>query len=73
MAYEMSFLVLLVLLVGVLASAFRILREYERGVVFMLGRFWKVKGPGLILIIPGVQQMVRVDLRTLVQIGRAHV
>jgi len=55
-----------VLLVGVLASAFRILREYERGVVFMLGRFWKVKGPGLILIIPGVQQMVRVDLRTLV-------
>ncbi|AGA84997.1 MAG: hypothetical protein CVV19_11450 [Gammaproteobacteria bacterium HGW-Gammaproteobacteria-9] len=66
MAYEMSFLVLLVLLVGVLASAFRILREYERGVVFMLGRFWKVKGPGLILIIPGVQQMVRVDLRTLV-------
>ncbi|PKL97870.1 MAG: hypothetical protein CVV17_11245, partial [Gammaproteobacteria bacterium HGW-Gammaproteobacteria-7] len=45
---------------------FRILREYERGVVFMLGRFWKVKGPGLILIIPGVQQMVRVDLRTLV-------
>jgi regulator of protease activity HflC (stomatin/prohibitin superfamily) len=62
----MSFLVLLVLLVGVLASAFRILREYERGVVFMLGRFWKVKGPGLILIIPGVQQMVRVDLRTLV-------
>lgn len=66
MAYEMSFLVLLVLLVGVLASAFRILREYERGVVFMLGRFWKVKGPGLILVIPGVQQMVRVDLRTLV-------
>jgi regulator of protease activity HflC (stomatin/prohibitin superfamily) len=66
MAYEMSFLVLLVLLVGALASAFRILREYERGVVFMLGRFWKVKGPGLILVIPGVQQMVRVDLRTLV-------
>ncbi len=66
MAYEMSFLVLLVLLVGVLASAFRILREYERGVVFMLGRFWKVKGPGLIMIIPGLQQMVRVDLRTLV-------
>ncbi len=51
---------------GLLASAFRILREYERGVVFMLGRFWKVKGPGLIMIIPGLQQMVRVDLRTLV-------
>ncbi|EHY77551.1 MULTISPECIES: slipin family protein [Stutzerimonas stutzeri subgroup] len=66
MGYEMSFLVLLVLLLGLLASTFRILREYERGVVFMLGRFWKVKGPGLILIIPGLQQMVRVDLRTLV-------
>src|SRR3546814_548416 len=62
----MSFLVLLVLLFGLLASTFRILREYERGVVFMLGRFWKVKGPGLILVIPGIQQMVRVDLRTLV-------
>ncbi len=66
MGYEMSFLVLLVLLFGLLASTFRILREYERGVVFMLGRFWKVKGPGLILVIPGIQQMVRVDLRTLV-------
>ncbi len=66
MGYEMSFLVLLVLLFGLLASTFRILREYERGVVFMLGRFWKVKGPGLILVIPGIQQMVRVDLRMLV-------
>ena len=66
MGYEMTFLVLLVLLFGLLASTFRILREYERGVVFMLGRFWKVKGPGLILVIPGIQQMVRVDLRTLV-------
>jgi regulator of protease activity HflC (stomatin/prohibitin superfamily) len=47
-------------------AAVRILREYERGVVFMLGRFWKVKGPGLILLIPGVQQTVRVDLRTVV-------
>jgi len=47
-------------------SAFRVLREYERGVIFMLGRFWKVKGPGLILVIPIIQQMVRVDLRTLV-------
>jgi regulator of protease activity HflC (stomatin/prohibitin superfamily) len=42
----------------------RILREYQRGVVFQLGRFWKVKGPGLVLVIPGIQQMVRVDLRT---------
>ena len=55
-----------VLVVALLASAFRILREYERGIVFMLGRFWKVKGPGLIIIIPGVQKMVRVDLRTVV-------
>ncbi|MEK7222956.1 MAG: slipin family protein [Pseudomonadota bacterium] len=47
-------------------SAFRILREYERGVVFMLGRFWKIKGPGLIVIIPGVQTMVKVDLRIIV-------
>lgn len=49
-----------------LFSAFRVLREYERAVIFMLGRFWKVKGPGLILVIPLVQQMVRVDLRTVV-------
>ncbi len=58
--------VILVLVVGLLASAFRILREYERGVVFMLGRFYKVKGPGLVIIIPVIQQMVRVDLRTMV-------
>jgi regulator of protease activity HflC (stomatin/prohibitin superfamily) len=50
--------------VFVLASAIRILREYERGVVFTLGRFSGVKGPGLILVIPVVQQMVRIDLRT---------
>ena len=49
-----------------LAAAIKILREYERGVVFTLGRFTSVKGPGLIIIIPLVQQMVRVDLRTLV-------
>ena len=58
--------VIIVIIVGLLLSAFRVLREYERGVVFMLGRFYKVKGPGLILIIPVVQQMVRVDLRTFV-------
>ncbi|MBS3935654.1 MAG: slipin family protein [Sulfuritalea sp.] len=57
--------VLVFILILVFASV-RILREYERGVVFMLGRFWKVKGPGLILVIPGVQQMVRVDLRIVV-------
>ncbi|PCH83053.1 MAG: hypothetical protein COB26_10590 [Piscirickettsiaceae bacterium] len=47
-------------------SAVRILREYERGTVFLLGRFYKVKGPGLIIIVPFIQQMVRVDLRTIV-------
>jgi len=57
-------LVPIIIILLILASAIKILREYERGVVFTLGRFWGVKGPGLILIIPGVQQMVRVDLRT---------
>jgi len=51
---------------GLLISALKILREYERGVVFFLGRFQRVKGPGLIIIIPIIQQMVRVDLRTIV-------
>jgi regulator of protease activity HflC (stomatin/prohibitin superfamily) len=59
-----SFLVVLAALL--LFSSIRILREYQRGVVFLLGRFWRVKGPGLIILIPGVQQMVRVDLRTVV-------
>ncbi|SEI62375.1 SPFH domain, Band 7 family protein [Azotobacter beijerinckii] len=66
MGFELSFGFVLALLVIVLLSAFRILREYERGVVFQLGRFWKVKGPGLIVLVPGIQQMVRVDLRTIV-------
>ncbi|UZD55638.1 slipin family protein [Caldimonas aquatica] len=57
---------LVIALIALLVSALRILREYERGVVFQLGRFWKVKGPGLVLVIPGIQQMVRVDLRTVV-------
>ena len=47
-------------------SSLRILREYERGVTFMLGRFWKVKGPGLVVVVRGVQQMVKVDLRVIV-------
>lgn len=63
---EIFSIVILVLVSGLLLSAFRVLREYERGVVFMLGRMYKIKGPGLILIIPIVQQMVRVDLRTIV-------
>ncbi|VVP72488.1 hypothetical protein PS910_01096 [Pseudomonas fluorescens] len=66
MFMQFGFGALLVLIGVVLLSAFRILREYERGVVFQLGRFWQVKGPGLILLIPVVQQMVRVDLRTVV-------
>jgi regulator of protease activity HflC (stomatin/prohibitin superfamily) len=53
-----------ILILFVLFNSFKILREYERGVVFMLGRLWKVKGPGLILVVPIIQQMVRVDLRT---------
>ena len=57
-------LVIAVGLLVLIAYALRILREYERGVIFQLGRFWKVKGPGLIIVIPGIQQMVRVDLRT---------
>ena len=66
MAYGFSFGGLIFLLALLVITAFRVLREYERGVVFMLGRFWRVKGPGLVLIIPVVQQMVRVDLRTVV-------
>lgn len=59
-------LVIIVIVIAFLSSAIRILREYERGVVFTLGRFTGVKGPGLIILIPFVQQMVRVDLRVLV-------
>src|SRR3546814_5459496 len=56
----------LILLLLFLSATIKILREYERGVVFTLGRFTGVKGPGLILLIPLIQQMVRTDLRTLV-------
>jgi regulator of protease activity HflC (stomatin/prohibitin superfamily) len=58
--------VLLVLLLLLVAASLRVLREYERGVVFQLGRFWAVKGPGLVILIPGIQQMVRVSLRLVV-------
>jgi regulator of protease activity HflC (stomatin/prohibitin superfamily) len=64
--FEFGGLTIVLVIVALLVASIRILREYERGVVFMLGRFWKVKGPGLIIIIPGIQQMVRVDLRTVV-------
>jgi regulator of protease activity HflC (stomatin/prohibitin superfamily) len=57
-------LIPIVLLLFLLAYSVRVLREYERAVIFLLGRLWKVKGPGLILVIPIIQQAVRVDLRT---------
>lgn len=66
MGLEISFSGILLLLIFFFATAIRVLREYQRGVVFQLGRFWKVKGPGLVVLIPGIQQMVRVDLRTVV-------
>jgi len=56
--------VVILILLLIIGSAIKILREYERGVVFTLGRFTGVKGPGLILLFPYVQQMIRVDLRT---------
>ncbi|MEE4249024.1 MAG: slipin family protein [Alcanivoracaceae bacterium] len=62
----MSFLIgPLVFVIILLAMAIRILPEYQRGVVFFLGRFQAVKGPGLIIVIPGIQQMTRVDLRVI--------
>lgn len=62
LTYLIAGIILLVLIV----ASVRILAEYERGVIFLLGRFWKVKGPGLIIVIPLVQRMVRVDLRVIV-------
>ena len=64
--FEFGFSGIALVIVVLIVASFRILREYERGVVFLLGRFWKVKGPGLVVVIPGIQQMVRVDLRTIV-------
>ena len=58
--------IILVILLLLVASSLRILREYERAVVFQLGRFWRVKGPGLVVMIPGIQQMVRIGLRVVV-------
>jgi len=66
MAVPIGLSALLILAVLLLASSLRILREYQRGVVFQLGRFWRVKGPGLVILIPGIQQMVRIDLRIVV-------
>jgi regulator of protease activity HflC (stomatin/prohibitin superfamily) len=63
-----TYAALVAIVVLFLTSAIRILREYERGVVFTLGRFTGVKGPGLIILIPIIQQMVKVDLRVMVQV-----
>jgi regulator of protease activity HflC (stomatin/prohibitin superfamily) len=65
-ATTVAYVVLALLVLGLLATAINIMREYERAVVFTLGRFSGVKGPGLIILIPLVQQLVRVDLRTIV-------
>jgi regulator of protease activity HflC (stomatin/prohibitin superfamily) len=62
----LAYVVLLIILAAFLSSAIRILREYQRGVIFTLGRFSGVKGPGLFILIPFVQQMVKVDLRVVV-------
>ncbi len=64
--FDFGGLGIFVFLLFIVFASLRILREYERGVIFMLGRFWKVKGPGLIIVIPGLQQMVKVDLRIVV-------
>ena len=66
MYWEIGYGFIPIALLVLAVASVRILREYERGVVFQLGRFWKVKGPGLIILVPGIQQMVRVDLRTVV-------
>ena len=64
--FSMTAIYTATIIIALLALAIRVLREYERGVIFTLGRFTGVKGPGLIILIPFIQQMVRVDLRTIV-------
>jgi regulator of protease activity HflC (stomatin/prohibitin superfamily) len=59
------YLVPIALALGLVLISIRIVPEYQRGVVFFLGRFQKVKGPGLIIVVPGIQQMTRVDLRVI--------
>ena len=66
MVVGVGFGTIVIIAVLVILLSFRVLREYQRAVVFMLGRFWKVKGPGFFLLIPAIQQMVRIDLRTVV-------
>jgi len=61
-----STIAFIIILLALVFSAFKVLPEYERAVVFLLGKFYKIKGPGLIVIIPGIQKMIRVSLRTVV-------
>lgn len=61
-----SYLIALGIILFIFFNFFHILREYERAVIFTLGRFWKVKGPGLVLIVPFIQQWVKIELRTIV-------
>lgn len=63
---SIAILVIIIILALVVFSAIKVLKEYERGVIFTFGRFDKVKGPGIILVIPIVQQMSKVDLRVVV-------
>src|ERR1700694_5252542 len=66
MVVGLGFGTIVIIVALVIVMSFKVLREYQRAVVFMLGRFWKVKGPGFFLLFPVVQQMVRIDLRTVV-------
>ncbi len=61
--FEFGFIFLIVAVLVIAFQVFKVLREYQRAVIFTLGRFTSVKGPGLVIVIPGLQQMVRVDLR----------
>jgi len=64
--YGMSFIILLIFLIFIAASVIKVLREYERGVIFRLGRYVATKGPGLIILLPVIDRMVKVSLRTFV-------
>ncbi|MFS0754317.1 slipin family protein [Noviherbaspirillum sp. 1P10PC] len=65
MIFESAFGVVIVFVIFIVLTSMRVYREYERGVIFTLGRFTSVKGPGLVIIIPFLQQAVKVDLRTI--------
>lgn len=63
---EPFILLIIAVVAAFFVATFKILKEYERGVIFMLGRYYKVKGPGLIMVIPGLQQIDKISLRTAV-------